>query len=464
MLFRSTNAESRELDPVRFRLEVASDSSDVRWRTVGSSSSYISWAGTRYFSDSWYNTPQERLDTVFFDLRVPWLTFIHRVGCRGLLISAHLGIAFAAFMNEPLHGRYVIVFCLSLISLLHSTLFLRCLFPESGSCTEFELFVPIALFVITSLNAYFLAIAETFTFHVLCLGGMGHTITFLVYYFCILRFPGGLIGDDGLNIILNDSLLEGLAALLISVSACIFRTYSKARTLADVCNDEARFNECWEVMTAHDTVSGNVLGQISTFVEEICKSLPPTGAVRQMKSVVSVKSDSRQSDIAHPSVVVNSDSASVETPITCLDELMSQALVLNLILKEKIIHWTKFSSGCLPVSRLRGDKAEIEYLPWTRIENDSESIVHWPGLKPVCRAIDKVYCCYNMDVSRLLDCCRHQILFEEPRDLLRGLQSICHDENVQIIRITNTFGQDYSSSRYHGYRQVLGLLLIVWCL
>ena len=61
---------------------------------------------------------------------------------------------------------------------------------------------------------------------------------------------------------------------------------------------------------------------------------------------------------------------------------------------------------------------------------------------------------YGMDVSRLLDCCRQDILFTDPKALLACLEAITKDHNVDVVQITNTLNNTLYCKNSCGYRQV----------
>ncbi len=58
------------------------------------------------------------------------------------------------------------------------------------------------------------------------------------------------------------------------------------------------------------------------------------------------------------------------------------------------------------------------------------------------------------DVSRLVDVCRKQIIFERHEDLLTCVKLILDDAELRIVRVKNRFDNSYNAAISCGYRDV----------
>ena len=142
--------------------------------------------------------------------------------------------------------------------------------------------------------------------------------------------------------------------------------------------------------------------------------------------------------------------------ITDLDQLLAQAKGLDPFLRAKVLEWARFSSGCVPVadsmspipafekwSEISKNKALIVLVCSWRQASPSRAtkqlmptprgrrppptqggFVKWAKLKTPELAVEKLFGSYNLDVSRLLDCCRQSIYFHNLADLITCLKVI----------------------------------------
>ena len=110
--------------------------------------------------------------------------------------------------------------------------------------------------------------------------------------------------------------------------------------------------------------------------------------------------------------------------ITDLDQLLAQAKGLDPFLRAKVREWARFSSGCVPVADSMSPIPAFE--KWSEISKNKALIglVKWAKLKTPERAVEKLFRSYNLDVSRLLDCCRQSIYFHNLADLITCLKVI----------------------------------------
>jgi len=77
------------------------------------------------------------------------------------------------------------------------------------------------------------------------------------------------------------------------------------------------------------------------------------------------------------------------------------------------------------------------------------------ALKPSRRVLEKLLRCYGNDPSRLLDYCRQGLVFETPADLLRCLEAIETDEELEVVRIRNRMDPAADPACTGGFRNVL---------
>jgi len=140
-------------------------------------------------------------------------------------------------------------------------------------------------------------------------------------------------------------------------------------------------------------------------------------------------------------------------PVTSLDQLYACASVVNAIVLDKLKTWALQSDGMFPLESASGVQTELEFRRWSDVEGtQDEELVKWSCLKKYHRATEKVTRSYGYDTSRLLDVCRHAIIFETIKDLSRCLDVIVGDTDVSIERIKNRFSRAYDPDESAGYR------------
>jgi hypothetical protein len=95
------------------------------------------------------------------------------------------------------------------------------------------------------------------------------------------------------------------------------------------------------------------------------------------------------------------------------------------------------------------------------VGTERERDILWAQLKSQQRSVEKVYRTYKGDVSRLVDLCRHMIVFEDLADVVRCVDTIAKDPDIVIDRVKNRFDQAYKAAASAGYRDVLINMRIV---
>jgi len=118
--------------------------------------------------------------------------------------------------------------------------------------------------------------------------------------------------------------------------------------------------------------------------------------------------------------------------ISSLDQLYVQAIGMDPVLRAKVQAWALASNGTFRQARL----------------------------KSVAQATEKLLHTYKEDVSRLLDLCRHSIVFDSVRDIHLCLFHLATDQEVQLVRIKNRLDPNYDSWSTAGYRDVSLILRI----
>ena len=83
------------------------------------------------------------------------------------------------------------------------------------------------------------------------------------------------------------------------------------------------------------------------------------------------------------------------------------------------------------------------------------SATRWAKLKSRQRAVEKLFRCYRFDVSRLLDCCRQSLYFEDVRGIHECMRIIESDPSVELMRLCNKLQPSYNAKISAGYRDVL---------
>ena len=95
----------------------------------------------------------------------------------------------------------------------------------------------------------------------------------------------------------------------------------------------------------------------------------------------------------------------------------------------------------------------IKYLLWhDLLFKPSLGSVHWASVKSSNRALEKLLRTYDDDVSRLLDCCRQSIIFENLEELSQCFKAILQDPEITVVRVKNRFDPNYNSAYSAGYR------------
>mmetsp|Transcript_41797 Transcript_41797/g.65283 ORF Transcript_41797/g.65283 Transcript_41797/m.65283 type:complete len:224 (+) Transcript_41797:1-672(+) len=136
-----------------------------------------------------------------------------------------------------------------------------------------------------------------------------------------------------------------------------------------------------------------------------------------------------------------------------LDQLYAEAAGLYPFLKTKVCQWADAWGGCFQLhpDSLEKDCVTEQFVKWAIVKEDPRlrDSIKWPELKPVDRAVEKITRVFHGDPSRLQDICRQTILFDSLVNLVRCLQTMMRDRDVDIVRIKNVCKKESSVSYKH---------------
>ena len=148
-------------------------------------------------------------------------------------------------------------------------------------------------------------------------------------------------------------------------------------------------------------------------------------------------------------------------PVTSLDQLYSQAVVMESIFRVQVQQLAKSSRGRFYVSSSgAGDQPELKL--WSEIEKDESELsrVRWPAIKQADHAMQKVSVCYHGNVARLR-VVRQRIIFYSLSDICHCLYTIAASPDLKIVGFQNSFDADSDAQRTAGYRHVMVMLCVV---
>jgi hypothetical protein len=106
------------------------------------------------------------------------------------------------------------------------------------------------------------------------------------------------------------------------------------------------------------------------------------------------------------------------SPVTSLDQLWTQAILLRGFLLPKVLDLADRFGGIFP---LRNGKGKFEGCP-SRVWTPYKGRLRMGGIKSPQRGIEKVDSAYGGDASRLLDVCRERIIFTSIEDMAACLE------------------------------------------
>jgi hypothetical protein len=484
--------------PTRFYVEISRvasgfGGSNEIWTKVGSSSYFWTWSGSVLFFEGSFDLsqPSQEVKTyvkgqeiiVEFDMRLPWIWRYAKWASNLTLISLTISVSATSYLKRQMQGRWL---CACFWFIVHIVEFLACI---GYSCTgQTALALLSGIFCISDLIfAFILAFHEKWFRQ---LNGVCGSLFFgaVVAHYLYLESPREIIGCYlGFE---NRGVIDGIGLLMLSCSGYMARMYSRRSAEHIISEFQSAYDTCWSRLLQVDETSrairligeytesiseglpreirqrGSVLDE-HTCVEssldngkDSCKSLKRTTSKLNMPICSMVKKTLR----VHPQLD-HSRSAKFNTCaqgalVLDLDQLFAQAEVVDHLLQQKVQQWAFLSNGCFPVVSSTG---AVIFERWDKIVCSEYMLanVKWGRVKSRKRAIEKLYRSYNCDVSRLLDCCRQSIIFEDLNDLLTCMKTIATDPESKIVRAKNRLRPDYDSSLTAGYRDVVLNLQVI---
>ena len=477
--------------PSRFYVEISSVPSDFsrtneNWKKVGSSSFFWTWSGSVLFFEGSFNLsrPSQEVKTyikgqemvVEFDMRLPWIWSYAKWGSNIALICLTVSVSATSYLKRQMQGRW---WCAFFWFIAHIVELLACI---GYACTgQTALAILSVIFCASDLIfAFMLAFHEKYFRQ---LNGVCGSLFFgaVITHYLYLESPQEIFGCYyGFE---NRGIFDGIALLMLSCSGYMARMYSRRSAKQVIAESQSAYDICWSRLLHMDETS-LAIKHIREFTESISEGLPRI--VRQRGSVLdehtcdehsfnnsnesfrALKRTRSKSNVPISSIVNktlrvhpqqdNCGSAELNASaqgalILDLDQLFAQAEVVDLVLQQKVQQWALISNGCFPVSSSAGS---VVFERWDKIAGSEDMLanVKWGQVKSRKRAIEKLYRSYNCDVSRLLDCCRKSIIFEDLNDLLTCMKAISTDPECKIVRAKNRLRPDYDSSLTAGYRNV----------
>ena len=450
------------------------------WKKVGSSSYLWSWSGSVVFFDGDFDIyqPSQQVKThikgqemvVEFDMRLPWIWCCAKWLSSTMLILMTLSAFIASHTKNQMQGRVV---CASLWLVLHVLEMLACIgYISSG---EPALAILSGIFSAGDLiYALMLAYFESIFRQLNGLCGALFLGAVSAHYF-YLESPHLIIGDYfGFE---NRGVFEGMGLLILSLSGTIFRLQSRIRAKQVMEEIHLAYDNCWErILDSESASQSETIREISEFTDSIINGLTYTARQRgkgawghehkpvyQEIALPSGESLCRnriksnlfnflRSQLSHCGLA-HSTHVDLGPLIFDLDQLFAQADGVDLLLRLKVQQWALLSNGFFPVV---SSVETVIFEPWQKIAGSDELLanVKWGRVKSRKRAIEKLYRSYNCDVSRLLDCCRQSIYFENLKDLLTCLKAIATDPESKILRVKNRLRPDFDASSTAGFRNV----------
>ena len=101
-------------------------------------------------------------------------------------------------------------------------------------------------------------------------------------------------------------------------------------------------------------------------------------------------------------------------------QLLVAADGLDVLLRARLVEWAMASGGLAALATAGEGGRGLKFRAWSDVVGDEELLgrVKWARVKAVRRAVEKLYRCYDLDVSRLLDVCRQARVPPAPYECL----------------------------------------------
>jgi len=253
------------------------------------------------------------------------------------------------------------------------------------------------------------------------------------------------------------------------------RAYALCRARRLVIADQIRYNAVWKsisedqvgfrmLVDLDDAVRAAVDGsdlsfRVSSEGDIIGSGQLPRQLVQLLASGKRLPRENQQSFLLRASKLLASrkhlSSLPPQIPLTNLDVLYVQAVLLQPFLVRKALDWAVASRGLFP------RKTDAEQSPQERDMDllvcpvmETHAAIKWAAIKGVGRACEKMLRVYHGDVSRLLDICRQSIVFNDVPAMTTCVWAIAQDPDVEVLRIKNRLDVSFDSAKSAGYRDV----------
>ena len=449
--FSSGSSAHPENDPVRFTLECSDNMEGTAWKQIGSSSFVWTWGGFYLWENGIYRSDEDknRPFSARFDMSVPARWSHHRVGQRILIVLMFSFMYLALAMGHHLLAKAFVSFfflCLSLHEGISAWMGIH--------AADYPFAFLTASFSLTDLQySLTMTFAESRLRQCFLVSSIGYFIPVLIYYTCLIEYPQGLLEPRCIKE--SVGLLEGLVVFGLYVYASRAVAHSARMVKEIMALDMSVYDKCWSNMLSRYAGSEAI-----QMLHELAIKLGQgqLAVIRQRGQPLPVESSADQVSL------LQSHGAYKPGPlIDDLDQLLLQAAGLDLFLRRKVQAWALLSNGCFEVANRDGSRSGSMFMRWEQIRGVPELVrsTHFARPKSRVRVIEKLCRCYRMDVSRLTDCCRQSIVFEEISDIHACLQAIHEDSEVVLLRVNNRLHTSYRAEQTAGYRDLQLNLRIV---
>lgn len=483
---------STDFDPVKFEVHGSMD--EQTWDRVGSSFFRIQDNGNRKLLDGKYKTPKLRDFNVKFNMELPWAWVLSMTG--------HVPWAFA----------------LTIIAI--SGLFLI----TRGATVVFAVGMASSFLVhfTASIAWYYTGFWQEGVASLLFAGGVFGTMVLAVRWparlvrslasigvsFCLIDvFRHGILYSDISGMAYNPPI-TGIILTISGLVAIWLRRRIVATAKRIVEQDLAEYSKLWaevegrpgavEELEALEQLAAR-MAAVQHRVRHLCRvdrRLGPGSHDLSKDFETDSLSLGSECHVHDKSLTMSLEWSAgggrtpshspmrAMVPVTSLDQVYSQAALIQPMLRTKVQEWAQASDGLFPRAKhaffgfrggalrsfhgwegslSRTEMTKGSYVKWAEMyaNPESESLVQWASIKRVERSVEKLTRVYGEDVSRLVDVCRQSVVFESIGSLRHCLDAIHNDPGVLVVRVKNRLSRKFNAAESAGFRNVALNLLIV---
>ena len=454
-----TGAGPPERDPGRFLFEASADG--VEWRTVLSPP----WLN----ADRLWLLPAARGAVATIDLRPPVMWTINQcVGCPWMVFCIFACLAFG-LLGRGSTGARALMWGYAGLSLTQFgwalRLFAAWIADGAGAGSG-------------SVYADPLVMGAAWVF-CMCSALLAVTLHTERYALDAFHFVFSVTAVVATPIVIRDGSSPGITLRVVAtlawtavpaavITGLFIARYLTCRWVADrlLAADRQAYDAIWKQTMKADEING-ALDRLARVCEDINSGLDPSRA-RQRRPLqpggscsvdLPLRGGGGNGGGCHDFSEVLSCGRQWGLPLTSLDQLMDQALCLNIFLKGKCRALAMTCRGALPAAAASDAKAAelggsrgalLEFLH----PSAAGSSVRWSWavVKPAERAVEKLLRSYDCDTSRLLDCCRQTIVFDSVVDLLACVEAVREDPEMEVVQFKNRLDDRIDSRRFGGFR------------